>query len=432
MPSSGSAAEPLRDLIDESFDEAAFLWQRWESELSSLTRSLDEVWSWTEDRLHGALDGVRVAGDAAVEIVGPDLISEDAGRVSVAAAVLAGRSDPPAIEALTRALVAAEGDALRAMVRGLEVAGSNQALRAAAAALVAAGPLQASGLCRLKAFRRAQIGPELKAALSGDVPGAQAEALASVFYPASGQFDDAIKTGLASSDDDVRRAAVGAGISRGMTAARDSAFRLAREPGAIGGPFLKYVAIFGTAEDHNIIYAALRVPAQQKEAIWALGHIGTARAAEACLAGMKHEPIARACAEAYCWITGADLSRDRLAKIEALPDAPAFEDDDLDANLVPAADDLWPAPDLDAVRAHWQARRDAFAPDVRHAHGLPASVDHLMALVETGPMLRRPDLILELRARSRGAYDVEPRAFASRQRQMMAAARAGAANPGGR
>ena len=62
-----AATEPFRDLVDESFDEAAFLWRRWESELTSLTRNLDEIWSWTEDRLHGALDGVRVGGAAGLE-----------------------------------------------------------------------------------------------------------------------------------------------------------------------------------------------------------------------------------------------------------------------------------------------------------------------------------------------------------------------------
>ena len=430
MPSSSPAAGPLRDLIDESFDEASFLWQRWESELSSLTRNLDEVWSWTEDRLHGALDGVRVAGDAAVEILTPSLVSENTAQAAVAAAVLGSRSDAPAIEAVTSALLTVEGEGLRALIRGLERAGSNPALRAAAAALAGGGPAHAAGLCRLKAFRRSAIGAELKTAAGGGAPLAHADALASLFYPASGQFDDVIQSALGNPDDAVRLAAVTAGISRGMAAARDAALRLAREPGPIGGPFLKFVGMFGTAQDHDIIYGALRVPARQKEAIWALGHVGTARAAESCIAGMKHEPLARACAEAYCWITGAELTRDRLEKVETPPDAPAFEDDDLDANLVPAADDLWPMPDVEAVRAHWEARREGFAPDVRHAHGIPVSQGHLITLVETGPMLRRPDLILELRARSRGAYDVEPRAFAARQRHMMAGAREAASRGG--
>ena len=38
-----TVAEPFPDLVDESLDEAAFLWRRWERELTSLTRSLDEI-----------------------------------------------------------------------------------------------------------------------------------------------------------------------------------------------------------------------------------------------------------------------------------------------------------------------------------------------------------------------------------------------------
>src|SRR5436190_11144567 len=66
MPLTSGASHAFDDLVEESLDEAAFLWGRWESELVSLTRSLDEVWTWTEDRLHGALDGVRAAGPAFV------------------------------------------------------------------------------------------------------------------------------------------------------------------------------------------------------------------------------------------------------------------------------------------------------------------------------------------------------------------------------
>jgi len=46
--------------------------------------------------------------------------------------------------------------------------------------------------------------------------------------------------------------------------------------------------------------------------------------------------------------------------------------------------------------------------------------------IESGPMLRRPDLVLQLRVKTRGRYDVETRAFAARQRQMMAAGRSAA------
>ena len=89
-------------------------------------------------------------------------------------------------------------------------------------------------------------------------------------------------------------------------------------------------------------------------------------------------------------------------------------------------------PDADAARKHWEARRAEFAPDVRYAHGTPVTPATLMSLVETGPMLRRHDLVFELRSETGGAYDVETRAFAATQRQMMAAARTAAAARDGR
>jgi hypothetical protein len=49
-------------------------------------------------------------------------------------------------------------------------------------------------------------------------------------------------------------------------------------------------------------------------------------------------------------------------------------------------------------------------------------------MIETGPMLRRPDLVLEMRVKTRGGYDVEPRGFTHRQRQMMATSRAALRN----
>jgi uncharacterized protein (TIGR02270 family) len=426
-----SPAEPFPDLIDESFDEAAFLWRSWERELSSLTRNLDEVWSWTEDRLQGALDGVRVAGDGLLDLAARGLRSEDCGELSVSAGVLAERTEKAAADALAGALEAAEGDRLRAMVRGLELLGSGPGLRAAASALAARGPVGAAALSRLKAHRRATMGDEVKTAYASGIPEFQADAVRAVRHAAPHQFDEMIAAALQSTDAAVRSAAAEAGLCHVVPGTWETAKRLAQPLDAGAAPYLKLLALFGKAEEHEIVYAALRVADLQSCAVWALGHIGTPRAAELCLAGMRHEKLARACGEAYCWITGADLGRDRLERQETPPEVPALDEDDLDANLVPPPETLWPLPDPDAMQKHWLARSSAFGADVRHVHGRPVTGDVLLAMVETGPMLRRPDLVLELQARSRGRYDVETRAFASRQRQMMAAGRAASAAGGG-
>jgi uncharacterized protein (TIGR02270 family) len=432
MPPSPAPSHAFDDLVEESLDEAAFLWRRWESELGSLTRNLDEVWSWTEDRLHGALDGVRAAGPRLVEVGSAAMASGDPDRIAVGAALLGSSADSAATAALVTALGATEGPALRAIVRGLELLGTPPALRAAATALGERGtPATSAALCRLKTFHRSPPGRELAAAFESDDVDVRVDAIRAATCLPAPAADEWIARGLAATDPVVRQAAAEAGATRGIQAAWRAATRSAAVLDADAAPYLRLLALLGSSSEHDVIYAALRVPALQRQAVWALGHVGTVKAAETCLTGMKHEPLARECGEAYAWITGADLARDGLARNESVPEVPAFEDDDLDANLVPPPEALWPLPDVDAVRKDWETRRSEMHATARHIRGVAVSRATLLAAVETGPMLRRPDLVLELRARTKGRYDVETRAFAARQRKMMAAARAAISSDGG-
>ena len=421
-----TVAAPFQDLVEESFDEAAFLWRRWENELASLTRNLDEVWSWTEDRLHGALDGVRVGGTSAIELAKTALLGDEIDRITVGTAVLGSSTEQPAIEIVAAALTEAKGDKLNAMLRGLELLGSDQTLRAVATVLKSTNPMFSAALCRLKMFRRVAPGDEVAMAFMSKNPAAQVEAIRAARLVTSGAADEWIAAALQSEDAAVRYAGVESGVCMRMTQAWDAATRFAGQRDLMAGPYLNLLALFGAAAEHEVVFNALRIPGLQPAAIWALGHIGTVRAAEACIAGMQHEPLARACGEAYCWMTGADLARDRLAIDETPADAPAFEDDDLEANLVPSPESLWPQPDPDAVRKHWLKLGADWGATVRHVRGKPATGDVLLEAIESGPMLRRPDLVLQLRVKTRGRYDVETRAFAPRQRQMMAAGRSAA------
>ena len=61
MPETRNAM--LWDLVQESFDEAAFLWSRWEEALASHARDLAGVSFWVEERLFGSLDGIRLGGE---------------------------------------------------------------------------------------------------------------------------------------------------------------------------------------------------------------------------------------------------------------------------------------------------------------------------------------------------------------------------------
>lgn len=425
MSTASSARSPLPDLIEESFEEATFLWQRWESELTSLTRNLDEVWNWTEDRLHGALAGVNVLSEAGlIEFCRPHLESDVPRAVTVATALLAARTSAATIDVLSEALTRADAARLAAMSRGLETSGSSQVLSSTAGVLSKLSPAHQAALCSIKTARSARPGDEMAAAFDTGEPALQVTALRAIRFVDDEHLLDWLEVGVKCPHLPARLAAIEAGVARAAPVAWAAALDAAASTNPAFAPALRLVGMLGQAEHHALIHNALRVPALQPQALWALGHIGTRQAVELCLQGMQHEALARAAGEAYCHITGADLERDHLAAQTTPPETPEFEADDLDADLVPTPESLWPLPDAEAVKRHWLSIEAAFAPNVRYLRGQPASTESLLQAIESGPMLRRRDLVLNLAAWTRGAYDVETRAFATRQRTMMAHGRA--------
>jgi uncharacterized protein (TIGR02270 family) len=416
--------EPLPELIDESFEEATFLWSRWEADLSSISRNLDEVWTWTEDRLGGALDGVKLASDSILERLARTALNDgNRHALSVCGHVLATAAAPNSRTILAALLRASTGDKLAALVRGIEVAPLDSSFAPITKFLTKNGPEHAAALARLKAFRRAELGAELTTAFESNVAHLQAAALrAARQLPA--QYAAAwVDAGLKHDDPAVRLAAAMTGLKHRIPNAWAAALAAARKPRPEFAALLGPVAMLGGDAEYQLIYSALAEPPVRQAAIWALGNIGTRDAAAYCIAALKHPELAKAAGEAYCAITGADLARDRLTKPEPDEAAPAFEADDLDANLVPTPAEQWPLPNPDALRQHWNNGQARFQNGVRYVRGKPATLEALMGAVETAPMLRRPDYVFELYVSSGGKYDVEPRTTRAVQRQMMTVGR---------
>lgn len=408
-----ATAAPFRDLIEESLEEAVFLWKRWETDLTSPTRSLDGVWSWTEDRLQGALAGVRVAGDDLMRLTQSAIDGDEPARLTVCAHLLSARCPTGACVQLADIVRAAGGLRLWSMVRGIEAAELDVSFAPVTAALLSSGPEHLAALCRLKAFRRSPPGQEVAEAFASGGPMLQVEALRALRQVKDDSAGKYVTAGLKIDDRAVRRAAIECGVRQRHASAWDELRRLAHERNLESGPFLSLLACLGAQEDIQLVIGALREPGLQRAGLFALGYIGTPEAVELCLTAMREPKLARSAGEAYCAITGADLKRDALA-------APEPEEE---GETPDTPDQLWPLPDDSRVRAHWHTVSSRYTRGARHFLGKPVNIETLVAAIERGPMLRRPDLITELTIRSGGAYDVEPRAFAHVQRRMMAAAR---------
>jgi uncharacterized protein (TIGR02270 family) len=429
-----AAPGPFPDLVEENLEEAAFLWGRWETELTSLTRNLDAVWSWTEDRLNGTLDGVMVASGALLsDVIDQALAHDESTFHTVAAHVLTVAPEPDARARLAGVLCEARGARLAAMLRGIEVSQLDGTFSTVTRALIKQGPEHCAALTRIKSFQRAALGAELVGAWEADTVPEQVTALRAAGFIEARAASQWVSRGLEHAEPAVRIAAVESGVRQRQRGAWSAVRELAAAREAGSGSLLRLLAMFGKEADHRVVYEALSQGSSARAAFWALGHIGTREAIEQCLAAMRDPAFARLAGEAYGAIIGIDLTRERLTapEPEEAPSLPPFEQDDLDADLIPQREQLWPLPDAAACAAHWRKIQSRYAAGTRHLRGAPFALSGLMAAIDKGPMLRRADYALELYVRTQGACDVETRAATFTQRRMIADSRAALAAVGG-
>lgn len=417
-----NAREPLWDVVEESFDEAEFLWRSWESGLDGHGRNLRETWFWTEDRLQGALDGVRLGRLRIIEErLRPALSRNDGHGFTVAAHVLASLAQPGR-EALEDALRGCETAQRQRLRRALELlAAPSQGCHEIDVWLRQQGELALKVAART--FRRQRSGDEEIASLLA-APEAESRLVAvqaARFLPLA-RASKLIEAGLQDADPHVREAAVEAGLVHGLPAAWRACRELVAKKGSANAHH--FLACLGGAEAESILVAALGDGDRSAHALAALGFLGTREAADVALEAMQaqSEINLRLAAEAFCAVTGLDLQRTGLVVPEpALPDEPLpFELDDLSADLVPTPDALLPLPDVRGVAHWWQGHRERFEAGQRYIGGAPLAPRALHDALVGGPMRRRHVLAFELAARTAGACDVQTRAFHAFQKRQLA------------
>jgi uncharacterized protein (TIGR02270 family) len=191
-------------------------------------------------------------------------------------------------------------------------------------------------------------------------------------------------------------------------------------PDAESGPILLLAGLLGSEREVAQIVAALREPALCRDALWALGFAGTSSAVEACLRQMETGEHVRVACEAVCAITGLDLHDEELAARSSTERDD--ETDDLDAVLVPTADERLPAPDVAGVQQWWAQQRARFDVGMHYLAGQPKTIGTLRHALEQGPTRRRHAIALELAARTGGVSVVQTLGFCRDQRRQLSRA----------
>jgi uncharacterized protein (TIGR02270 family) len=418
------AALVFWDIVEESFDEAEFLWGRRDAALEAHDRTLAQVEIWIEERLLGALEGLCVAGPAAVDrMLAPTLEGDDCSRIAASAYALLSGGTAEGAEAFTSAFIHAAGTKLAALRRGLELVADGRVHLALAASVKGSSPAVHAAFLDACAFRGLAVSPDfgnLLASASADIQKAAARLLR--FAPAPVQREWLARA-LNLKDRAAHEVAVETGLVAGFPGTWALCCDLAGAQIWGSAAMLLLAAMLGSERDHKMVLAALATEGLQRDAIWALGLGGRRSGADACVELLAQDRHVKLAAEAFCAITGLDLSAAGLVA-PPVPEADepiAFEQEDLDADLEPRPEELLPTPDVGGVIRWWNQQRPHFDGDSRYMGGRPASFDLLYGTLVNGPMRRRHAAAVEMAIRTEGRIQVQTRALVPTQRRQMAA-----------
>jgi uncharacterized protein (TIGR02270 family) len=415
-------------IVEESLDEGEFLWRRRRQALDAHDQTPETVEATIEERLLGAIDGLCVPGARAVDrVLAPALDAGDADVVSLAAhaALVGGTAEGQA--GFAAAFLGGSGARLEALRRGLELVRTATPYRDLVSATREAPDVVRAAFLEACSFRGLPLEPGLDHLLAGSSSHLQRAAARLMRHAPRAVREAWMPRALAADDLRVREIATESGLIAGLPAAWDACRESAAAEINGSAQMLAAVAILGAPRDHDLVLRALARSERQPAAIWALGFGGRRSGADACVDLLAQDRHLRLAAEALCAITGVDLHAGGLAAPSSGADqdqrdaTPAFEDDDLDADLVPRAEDRLPVPDVPAVIRWWNGNRARFQPDTRYLAGRPASVQRVVDALANGPMRRRHLAAFELAARTRGGLQIETRAFIGEQRDRLSA-----------
>ena len=396
------------DVIDQHLDELGAFWSEWEKALVAPDRTLSELVSSDEERLFAHLEGLVMGGAPVIRERLLPAVADDLDPELVFAAALAllcGGDAAKHLDAVLEALARADDGTRAALIRALELAPLADPASRLAPLLTHSMPALRAAALEVLAFHRADLSRHLPALLEDDDPVVRAAAVRAATGPAGAPLMPALVRALDDPDPAVGQAALPAGLVHGL----DPALRRCRDlaAGPEQGDALLLLCLSEGNRALDTLTGALGRPGCRRAALVALGYLGLPETIPGLVEHLQGPPArARLAGEAFCAITGLDLATRgmALATTAGQPEEPVpLTDEDLDADLVPAPEELLPVPDAPAVLSWWEQNRHRFNPGQRYILGVPASMEAYRAALLHAPMRRRHTLALDLAIRTRGA-----------------------------
>jgi len=402
----------LWDIIDEHFSEAPFELYRWQRALASPKYTLDEVADGPEESLLAHLYGVLLSGE------------EGLSRY-VLPCLEAAAEQEPRVVAVAAALAVRAGR-YQDVLGGLREVAPDSRTQVAAATSFVEDPsfddvVLQEGALELISSRRLRFEGLGQALESGDTAVRSAAARAALFADRT-TYLPLIQANALEGDADALRLAV----AWGSKPALRYCVELAHRSAADDSPVLDIVAIAGGPEEHQLLMeqACKATAPLSYAAIRALGLTENAEVVPILLEAMASENLkaARLAGEAFCMITGLSVGRfvreepavaEDEAREQALPD---FEDDDLDEDLIPSAEEDLRLLDARQVQEWWERKPMSHEP--RQFFGQKPGRNAYLNVLRRGTMRGHRAASELLFFRSGGAHSIQRGPTALQRREI--------------
>ncbi len=444
----------LWSVLEEHFEDAQYLFLRWEDALDKSDDSLRELAVGPEARLAAHVRGLVHGGLPVVERIlfpairaegAEEAFDERAQRVAAALGILA--QPVPGTERLIAAaseeLVPISAAHLHRALQLWEAPNSDRALWEAS---LRTKPESWPAWLHTFAIRGQPADENMvNYCLRGDeasqlaalavVPDMAASAGARIhdvlgyFYDVGGSRSVA-----------VRAAALRSALQVGSHRAWSLSLEWFESPAAPPG-IIELIGVVGNAQDHQRLIQQVVDGHISEARVWALGWSGRPHAAHLCAQLLEYpdDRISRLAFEAFTAITGLpadgrfvepelrpgdrELSEPdgEFARAEAERDAKrdAAIQADIEAGRDPIVR-LLPKPKPREIAAWWAKAMANFDPKLRYLHGHPTTLDVMRSVYANGPSRRRHLLGYELTLRTRSQVVPSTRAFAVRQYRQLA------------
>jgi len=404
----------VKHIVDQYFDEAAFLWTQRDTAATSSYYSLQDL-AYADSRVEAHLDGLRIAGDHGWGLCEGGIDPDDPGTVFTSAIIAFESGDKDRIKLVVE--TASESHAtFREAVSALgwmETRVFNNSITE----LVSHPSLSLRRLgVAACGIRRVNPRVYLEQAIQSEDLILKAIALDTAGELKRLDLLSELQQHFQHEDPACRFAAAKSALLLGDRSALDSLGVFALSKSKFTLKALQYaLRVVDGQTAHNWFQALAKDIEQRRTMLKAIGFRGDPFYLPMLLKQMETPEYARLAAETFSCITGVDLVSSRLSagKPESFQAGPTDDPDDADVGMDHDEDLPWP--DVERLTHWWQQHDGSFPAGARYLAGHPISLESCTEILQSGNQQQRYAASLEIALTSPEAAFVNTKAPGFRQ-----------------